>query len=53
MAHMAQSAVTSLLTFTRLVARNLMHRRSIENLLEPPPPLIKDQRQFSLNLCQT
>jgi hypothetical protein len=53
MAHTAQSAVTSLLTFTRLVARNLMHRRSIENLLEPPPPLIKDQRQLSLNLCQT
>jgi IS4 transposase len=53
MAHAAQTAVTSLLTFTRLVARNLMHRRPIDNLLKPPPPLIKDQRQLSLNLCQT
>jgi IS4 transposase len=53
MAHAAQTAVTSLLTFTRLVGRNLMHRRTIDNLLEPPPPLIKDQRQLSLNLCQT
>ena len=53
MAHAAQTAVTSLLTFTRLIGRNLMHRRPIDNLLEPPPPLIKDQRQLSLNLCQT
>jgi hypothetical protein len=52
MAHQAQSAVTNLLTFVRLVARNLMHRRPIDNLLEPPPPLIKDHRQLSLNLCQ-
>lgn len=53
MAHAAQTAVTSLLTFTRLIGRNLMHRRPIDSLLEPPPPLIKDQRQLSLNLCQT
>jgi hypothetical protein len=53
MAHAAQTGVESLLTFTRLVGRNLMHRRPIDNLLEPPPPLIKDQRQLSLNLCQT
>ena len=53
MAHSTQSAVASLLTFTRLVARNLMHRRAIDQLLEPPPPLSKDQRQLSLNLCQT
>ena len=52
MAHATQTAVTSLLTFTRLVGRNLMHRRPIDNLLEPPPPLIKDQRQLSLILCQ-
>jgi transposase len=53
MAHAAQTAVTSLLTFTRLIGHNLMHRRPIDSLLEPPPPLIKDQRQLSLNLCQT
>lgn len=53
MAHSLQNSVPSLLTFTRLVANNLMHRRPIDHLLEPPPPIIKDQRQLSLNLCQT
>jgi IS4 transposase len=52
MAHALQSSVTSLLAFTRLIAQNLMHRRPIARLLEPPPPIIKDQRQWSLNLCQ-
>jgi hypothetical protein len=36
-----------------LVAVNLMHRRPIDRLLDPPPPLIKDERQLTLNLCQT
>jgi Transposase DDE domain/Domain of unknown function (DUF4372) len=53
MAHSLQNSIQSLLTFTRLVANNLMHRRPIDQLLEPPPPLITDQRQLSLNLCQT
>ena len=53
MAHSLQNSVPSLLTFTRLVANNLMHRRPIDRLLEPPPPIIKDRRQLSLNLCQT
>lgn len=53
MAHGLQNSVQSLLAFTRLIAGNLMHRRSLDRLLEPPPTLIKDQRQFSLNLCQT
>jgi transposase len=53
MAHAAQNSVTSLLAFTRLVAQNLMHRRPIDRLLQSPPPLSKDQRQLSLNLCQT
>ena len=53
MAHSLQSSVQSLLAFTRLVANNLMHRRPIERLLDPPPPIIADQRQLSLNLCQT
>jgi len=53
MAHALQTSVKSLLAFTRLVTDNLMHRRPIERLLDPPPPIIKDQRQWSLNLCQT
>jgi hypothetical protein len=53
MAHSLQASVTNLLAFTRLVATNLMHRRPIEYLLDPPPPIIKDQRQLSLDLCQT
>ena len=52
MAHRLQSGVQSLLTFTRLISYNLMLRRSIDHLLDPPPPLIQDQRQMSLNLCQ-
>jgi hypothetical protein len=52
MAHALQTSVESLLTFTRLVAQNLMHRRQINHLLDPPPPIIKDQRQISLHLCQ-
>lgn len=53
MAHTAQNSVDNLLIFTRLVAQNLMQRRRIDHLLDPPPPIIKDQRQMSLNLCQT
>ena len=53
MAHGLQNSVSSLLTFTRLVANNLMHRRRIDRLLDPPPPILQDQRQLSLNLCQT
>jgi hypothetical protein len=53
MAHGLQNSVPSLLAFTRLIAANLMHRRSLDRLLEPPPLLVKDQRQLSLNLCQT
>jgi hypothetical protein len=52
MAHTLQNSVQSLLSFTRLIANNLMHRRAFDRLLEPLPPLIKDQRQLSLNLCQ-
>jgi hypothetical protein len=51
LAHTAQRAVHSLLTFTRLVRANLMHRRPINQLLLPPPLIIKDQRQLSLSLC--
>jgi hypothetical protein len=53
MAHALQRGVTSLLIFARLVTGNLMQRRSIDQLLEPPDPTAKDQRQLSLALCQT
>lgn len=53
LAHAAQHRVQSLLVFTRLVADNLMQRRPIDRLLDPPPPIIKDQRQWSLDLCLT
>ena len=53
MAHVLQASVKSLLTFTRLVAQNLMQRRRIDRLLDPPPPIIKDHRQMSLILSQT
>lgn len=52
MAHALQNTVPGLLAFTRLVAANLMHRRPIERLLDPPPPIIKDTRQLNLALCQ-
>jgi hypothetical protein len=51
-AHALQSSVKSLLTFTRLIAQNLMHRRRIDHLLDPPPLISKDQQQYSLSLCQ-
>jgi hypothetical protein len=46
LAYAAQTAVEGLLAFTRLVRANLMHRRPIDHLLDPPPPIFKDQRQF-------
>ena len=49
-AYSAQKSVTSLLTFTRLLAQNLMQRRPIDRLLDPPPPIVRDQRQISLAL---
>jgi hypothetical protein len=52
-AHALQTGVKSLLAFTRLVAQNLMRRRPIDHLLEPPPPICQDPRQLSLSLCQT
>lgn len=51
-AHAAQTGVESLLAFTRLVRDNIMQRRPIDRLLDPPPPIIKDQRQLSFTLCQ-
>ena len=53
LAYAAQTAVEGLLAFTRLVRANLMHRRPIDRLLNPPPPIIKNQRQLILTLCQS
>jgi IS4 transposase len=50
LAQAAQKAVPSPIVFARLVRANLMHHRSIDNLLELPPTA-QDQRQMSLSLC--
>jgi IS4 transposase len=51
LAQTLQKAIQSPTVFSRLVRANLMQRRRIDQLLEPPP-LIKDHRQMSLPLCQ-
>ncbi len=50
LAQAAQKAIPSPITFYRLIRANLMHRRSLDNLLEPPP-ILQDQRQLSLSIC--
>ncbi|WP_284424096.1 MULTISPECIES: IS4 family transposase [unclassified Bradyrhizobium] len=50
-AHKLQSSVESLQAFTGLIAQNLMHRRRIDALLDPPPPVARDDRQLSLSIC--
>lgn len=49
MAQAAQSAIPSPTMFARLVRANLMHRRSIGDLLQQPNP-IQDHQQISLAL---
>jgi len=41
LAHASQTVVPRLATFVRLVSLNLMHRRPITRLTEPPPPDIQ------------
>lgn len=50
MAQRAQKAILSPTVFSRLIRANLMHRRSFDNLIEPPP-IHQDSRQMSLTLC--
>jgi IS4 transposase len=50
LAQAAQTAIQSPVVFSRLIRANLMHRRSFDNLLEPPN-ILQDQRQMSLGLC--
>jgi hypothetical protein len=49
----AAKIVQSPLAFTRLVRANLMHKRALDQLLEPPPTLKRDPRQFELNWALT
>jgi IS4 transposase len=51
LAQATQKTVQSPIVFARLIRANLMHRRPIDNLLLPSPPIIHDQRQMSLDLC--
>jgi len=52
MAHAAQTAVDSLLTFTRLVSANLMHFRSIHDLASQQSPRRRhNPDQLGLALC--
>jgi IS4 transposase len=49
LAQAAQKAILSPIVFSRLIRANLMHRRAIDNLLEPPP-IFQDPRQMSLSI---
>ena len=49
-AHQTQDVVKNCLTFTRLVRLNLMHKRSIHNLIRPPTQTQNDNRQLTLKL---
>ncbi len=50
LAQTAGCTVESPLAFARLVRANLMHRRPIDRLLQPPPTPARDPRQLSLDL---
>jgi hypothetical protein len=51
MAHHAKTFPASLLAFARLIRANLMHRRPLDDLQAPPPPIRPDPRQAELALC--
>jgi IS4 transposase len=50
MAQAAQKAVQSPLEFARLARTNLMHRRSLDRLLEPLQPVLVNPNQLTLGL---
>jgi hypothetical protein len=52
LAHAIQRTVPGLLAFARLVRANLMHKRRLDRLLDPPPPVQINRRQLSFDLCQ-
>jgi IS4 transposase len=51
LAQATQSLIRSPLEFARLVRTNLMHRRPIDRLLGPLPPIPANSNQLSLTLC--
>src|SRR4030088_230964 len=51
MVQLAQKAVHSPLEFARLVRTNLMHKRPINQLLEPLQPIPINSNQLKLGLC--
>ena len=51
-AHGAQTAIPRPQAFARLVRLNIMHRRSIRNIKDPPKTPPPDQRQMNLKLNQ-
>jgi len=51
LAQAAQTVVQSPLAFARLVRANLMHRRSLDQLLRPPTLQPASTNQLSLQLC--
>ena len=53
LAQAGQKAVRSSLDFARLVRINLMHRRPLDRLLEPPEPIDPNPNQFKLDLYFT
>jgi hypothetical protein len=53
LAHDANRAATSLLTFTRLIQTNLMLRRSIAELLQPTPMAKRQQSGFDFGPTAT
>ena len=51
LANQTVETIKSPLAFARLVRANLMHRRSLDRLLRPPPNLNSNPRQLSLELA--
>jgi Transposase DDE domain/Domain of unknown function (DUF4372) len=49
LAQTTQTVVRSPLAFARLAKTNLMHKKSIQNLLKPPPKQTVNPNQLSLN----
>jgi IS4 transposase len=50
LAQEATKIIASPLAFARLVRANIMHRRDVDKLLEPPPNLSTDPKQLTLDL---
>jgi Transposase DDE domain/Domain of unknown function (DUF4372) len=53
MAQTAQNFAAGALAFARLVRLNLMHRRSINALTEPPQPIDRDPRQMDFPIDES